>query len=56
MEKQITESCRYCKHEIIKGVRRCPYCGVLNPTLKMKDIFVTIAVIIFIMSIVTYLK
>ncbi len=56
MDDANLEHCRYCNHNVTKGIRRCPYCGVLNPTLKIKEIVITIAVIFFIMSIVTYIK
>ena len=49
------EECRNCKHEVKKGIRRCQYCGILNPTVKTSDIFKTIFIIIFLMSVVTYI-
>jgi|GEM_PF-2116316 len=47
-EKTHTEvPCRYCKHDVPKGIRRCPYCGTLNPTVTPKDAFVwTVGVIV----------
>ena len=30
------EECRNCKSEVKKGIGRCPYCGILNPTIKVK--------------------
>ncbi len=56
MEEDILEPCRNCKSEVKRGSKRCPYCGILNPTVKVKDIFITIAAVIFVMSIVTYFK
>ena len=50
-----TQECRNCKFEVKKGARRCPACGILNPTVKIKDIFQTIFIVIIIMSIFTYL-
>jgi RNA polymerase subunit RPABC4/transcription elongation factor Spt4 len=47
--------CRNCYYEVEKSIRRCPYCGILNPTLKLKDIFIGIFIIILIMSIYTYI-
>ncbi len=56
MEEVETQDCRNCKATIKVGIGRCPYCGILNPTLKIKEVFVTIAVVLFVMSIVTYLR
>ena len=33
---------------------QCPYCGILNPTVSLKDVFVAMAIVIFVMGIVTY--
>jgi RNA polymerase subunit RPABC4/transcription elongation factor Spt4 len=42
-------ACRYCKQEVPKGIRRCPYCGTLNPTVTAKEAMKwTIGVIVFI--------
>ena len=43
--------CRNCKSEIRKGTRRCPYCGILNPTVKVPEILKTIAFVIIVMFI-----
>jgi len=43
-----------CKAEITPKIRRCPYCGTLNPTIKLKEIFIGIAGVLIVMSIVTY--
>ncbi len=48
------EECRNCKAEVKKGIRRCQYCGILNPTVKTKDIFKTIFVVLLVMAIYTY--
>jgi len=48
------EECRNCKALIKPKIRRCQHCGILNPTVKTKDIFTTIFIIIFIMSLYTY--
>ena len=40
--------------EIEAKKRQCPYCGILNPTVTLKDVFVGMAIVIFVMSIVTY--
>lgn len=46
--------CRNCKSEIRTKLRRCPYCGILNPTVTIKEILVTIFGVIVVMSIFTY--
>lgn len=46
--------CRNCTYDIEVGLRRCPYCGILNPTVTLKEIFITIFAIVIFMSIVTY--
>jgi len=43
-----------CKAEIESKIRQCPYCGTLNPTVKLKEIFIGIAGVLLFMSIVTY--
>jgi len=51
------KKCRNCLYEVDKNIRRCPYCGILNPTIELKEIFITIVVIVTIMSLYTlYLK
>ena len=47
--------CRNCYYDVKQGIRRCPYCGILNPTLKLKEIFIVIFGITVIMSIYTYI-
>jgi len=47
------EECRNCKSEIESKIKRCQYCGILNPTVKTKDIFITITIIIIIMWVYT---
>jgi len=43
-----TVPCRYCKHEVEKGIRRCPYCGTHNPSMNVKQAFVwTVSGILF---------
>lgn len=53
-EEKKLEPCRNCKSEIETKIRRCPYCGILNPTVKTKDVIITTFVIIIIMSLYTY--
>jgi len=43
-----------CKREIKTKKSRCPYCGTFNPTVKIKEIFLGIAGVIFFMAIITY--
>jgi|GEM_PF-1988310 len=52
-EKKL-DSCRNCKSEVELKTRRCPYCGILNPTVKVPEILITIFAIIIIMSFVSY--
>ena len=47
-------SCKNCNRKIRKKLRRCPYCGTLNPTVTLKEIFITIAGVIIVMWIFTY--
>jgi len=47
--------CRNCLYEVEKGIRRCEYCGILNPTVTNKDIYKIMFAILFIMSIYTYI-
>ena len=54
MENQNKE-CRNCHSEVTKGVGRCPYCGILNPTIEIKDIFKSIFWVFFFIANVTYL-
>jgi len=49
------KKCRNCTYEVEKDIRRCPYCGILNPTVKTKDIVITIISILVIMYIYTFL-
>jgi len=56
LEQENNIKCRNCTYYLKKGIRRCPYCGILNPTLRTKEILKTILVILFIMSIFTYFK
>jgi hypothetical protein len=49
-----TAPCRNCKREIEIKKRRCYYCGILNPTVTLKEIFVTMAGVVIFMAIVSY--
>ncbi len=51
------EECRNCKFEVKKGIGRCPACGILNPTVKVKDIIITMLSILVVMYIfITFIK
>jgi len=52
--KKNLEPCRNCKSEVEQKTRRCPYCGILNPTVKVPEILLTIFAIIIIMSFISY--
>ncbi|MEA3498776.1 MAG: hypothetical protein U9R16_06950 [Campylobacterota bacterium] len=52
MEENLSE-CRNCKSKVPKKARRCPYCGILNPTVTIPEILKTIAFVIIIMFIYT---
>ncbi|MEA3384698.1 MAG: hypothetical protein U9Q20_08545 [Campylobacterota bacterium] len=54
MEKEHIVECRNCKSEIRKNSRRCPYCGILNPTVTIREVFNTIFVVIVVMYAFTY--
>jgi RNA polymerase subunit RPABC4/transcription elongation factor Spt4 len=53
MPQKNLEPCRNCKSQIESKLRRCPYCGILNPTVKTKDILITTFIIIVVMFIYT---
>ena len=54
MEKIDLKKCRNCSYDLEKGIRRCPYCGILNPTLENSEIYKTIFIILSIFAIYTY--
>lgn len=54
--KKKLEPCRNCKSDVESKTRRCPYCGILNPTVKVSEILVTIFAILMIMTIVSYFQ
>ncbi len=45
------EQCKNCKRDIQNKIRQCPYCGILNPTVKIKDVWIGIFVVLGFMSI-----
>lgn len=50
------DNCKNCDNKVKKGIRLCPECGELNPTLKNKEIWKIIAVILVIGAIVSLVK
>jgi len=52
----IIENCRNCKREVENKIRRCPYCGIMNPTVTLKDIFTGIAFVLVSTGIFTYFQ
>ncbi len=55
MEKENLKKCRNCYYEVKKGIRRCPYCGIVNPTLELKEVFVMTLGVIAVLIIYSYL-
>jgi Zn finger protein HypA/HybF involved in hydrogenase expression len=53
-EKEKLVKCKNCSYELRKNVRRCPYCGILNPTVTTKEVMVTTIVIIIVMYIISF--
>lgn len=47
-------TCKNCKNEIEAKRRQCPYCGILNPTVTLKDVFVSMAIVLIVMGVVTF--
>lgn len=45
--------CKNCKREIRRKMRRCPYCGILNPTVTVKEIVVTMVLMVVFMYALT---
>ena len=45
--------CRNCKSSIKNKIKRCQYCGIVNPTVKIPEILKTMAVVIILMMIYT---
>ncbi len=54
MENQDLKKCRNCTYEVPKGIKRCPYCGILNPTLEMKEIILGIIGVVAVMALYTF--
>jgi predicted amidophosphoribosyltransferase len=47
--------CRNCYYHVKKGIRRCPYCGILNPTLEQREIWYMMLGVLLVMGIYTYI-
>jgi len=47
--------CRYCKLEVEKGIRRCPHCGTLNPSMGVKQSLIWTVSAIVILYLVAYI-
>ncbi|MEA3352698.1 MAG: hypothetical protein U9Q33_02630 [Campylobacterota bacterium] len=54
MSKEEHVPCKNCKSDIRKKSRRCPYCGILNPTVTIKEVMVTMIIMIIVMYGFTY--
>ena len=50
----IIATCKNCKREIEPKKRQCPYCGILNPTVTLKDIFLSLAFVLVVMGAFTF--
>lgn len=51
---QVIDNCRMCKREVESKIKRCPYCGTFNPTLKVKEIWIGIAFVLATMAVYMY--
>jgi len=47
--------CRYCKLEVEKGIRRCPHCGTLNPSMGVKQSLIWTVSAIVILYLVAFI-
>ena len=55
MEEKELKKCRNCIYDVPKNIRRCPYCGILNPTLQTIDVVKMIFIILSVMGIYSLL-
>ena len=59
-KKQNSVPCRYCKNEVDRGMKRCPHCGTLNPSMGVKQSLIwtvsAIVVLYMIAAVIQYLK
>jgi len=56
MEETNLKKCRNCTYDVKKGIRRCPYCGIVNPSVDIKDVFQMIFIVVLVMGIYTYFQ
>ncbi len=59
-KKQNSVPCRYCKNEVDRGMKRCPHCGTLNPSMGVKQSLIwtvsAIVVLYMIAAVIQYVK
>ena len=48
--------CKRCKSKVKKGIRICPHCGVLNPTLTPMSVLFWTVVTLLIIGLISYLN
>jgi len=53
--KKNMQECRNCKYEVEKGIRRCEACGILNPTVTISEVVKTIAIVLAVMGVYTFI-
>lgn len=46
--------CKNCKTKIRRKMRRCPYCGILNPTVTIKEIVITMVLMTIVLYALTF--
>ncbi len=51
IEKDNLVSCRNCKSDVKNSTSRCPYCGILNPTVTISQVLKTTFIVIVVMYI-----
>jgi len=49
-----TDTCRYCKQPIKKGIKNCPYCNTVNPSSRVKEVMIWTVGMIVVLYIITY--
>jgi RNA polymerase subunit RPABC4/transcription elongation factor Spt4 len=54
-KKQNSIPCRYCKYDIDKGMKRCPHCGTLNPSMGVKQSLIWTVSAIVILYLLSFL-
>jgi len=48
-------TCHYCKQPIEKGVKNCPHCNTVNPSVRVKEVLVWTVGMIVVLYLLTYL-